>query len=336
MDQDNYINLIYKKLKGELSAEERVELNAWMKASKANKALALQVEKTWKWSKSYTPKLKVDLDEEFQLLEKRILTEAPAEKKQAKVKKLNIRPILSWAAALALLVSAAWWFWQNNTATTDWQTLQTVTAELKEVTLKDGTKIWLNQESRLEYPNQFAKNERLVKLVGEAYFEVAKKEDQPFIIETMNAHVEVLGTSFNLRAYPQEVLTELTVKTGKVQFQPRKSDKKLLLTAKEKGVFNRQDNSLIESEHQNLNDLAWQSQTIVFEQTPINNVIDILKKQFGISIEVSNKAMLNCPLDGRYINLSPKEIIRDIATTFSMEWKEVDQQHFQLTGGTCE
>ena len=94
-------------------------------------------------------------------------------------------------------------------------TLEVPAAGTYSIVLSDGTTVWLNAASKLEYPDQFAGNERKVKLVGEAFFQVAKDASKPFRIEVENSVIEVLGTSFNVNAYQKEINTSLV--EGKVK-----------------------------------------------------------------------------------------------------------------------
>jgi len=85
------------------------------------------------------------------------------------------------------------------------------------ITLADGTKVWLNAGSRLIYPSRFVDRNREVFLVGEAFFEVAKNENQPFIVKTPDIQIEVLGTQFNISAYPEENIVQTVLTEGSIE-----------------------------------------------------------------------------------------------------------------------
>src|SRR2546423_14261851 len=87
--------------------------------------------------------------------------------------------------------------------------------------LPDGSTVWLNAGSKLTYNKDFGNNIREVSLVGEAFFDVMHIPDVPFVIETPTAVVKVLGTSFNVKAYPNETTTETSVIRGRVEISPR-------------------------------------------------------------------------------------------------------------------
>ncbi|WP_372648060.1 FecR family protein [Draconibacterium sp.] len=103
-----------------------------------------------------------------------------------------------------------------------------------QVTLSDGTRVWLNAGSQLLYPSVFDKKQREVLLIGEAYFEVEHNEHVPFVVRTEHADVEVLGTSFDVLAYPDDHMFQTVLVTGSVSIESKKSG---LLSGKNKMVL---------------------------------------------------------------------------------------------------
>ncbi|MFR5660398.1 MAG: FecR family protein, partial [Butyricimonas faecihominis] len=95
-------------------------------------------------------------------------------------------------------------------------TVQTLTGMEYMLTLSDGTRVFLNAETKLKFPTKFRKEERVVVLEGEAYFEVRKDATHPFIVKANDVDVKVLGTSFNLRSYSDENSIATTLVSGKV------------------------------------------------------------------------------------------------------------------------
>lgn len=104
-----------------------------------------------------------------------------------------------------------------------YNTISTPRAGQYRLTLTDGTKVWLNAATSLQFPASFPGKDRRVKLTGEAYFEVASNASQPFIIETPQQSIEVLGTHFNVNAYDDEAQTKTTLLEGKVKVQTGRS-----------------------------------------------------------------------------------------------------------------
>ena len=111
--------------------------------------------------------------------------------------------------------------------------------------LPDGSTVYLNKDSKLTYPNKFEGDERVVILEGECFFDVKKNPDKPFIIFSGNTKTEVLGTTFNLRAYPEQENVEVMVLTGRVKFSritDETENKKMVnLTKQKKGIYMKEE-----------------------------------------------------------------------------------------------
>ena len=113
--------------------------------------------------------------------------------------------------------------------------LSTPRGQIFKIVLPDGTKVWVNANSSLSYPSKFIGPERLVELHGEAYFEVSKNPDQPFIVKTTDQQVRVLGTHFNINAYDNALTTQTTLIEGKVEVQHQRQ--KILLTPNQQANY---------------------------------------------------------------------------------------------------
>ena len=126
--------------------------------------------------------------------------------------------------------------------------------------LADGTLVFLNKDSRLTFPTTFGENERVVVLEGEAFFDVARDEEHPFVIYSENTRTEVLGTSFNLKAYDKQEEVELTVVTGEVQLSiigTKGGNSSLNLVPSERGVFEKKEATLSEHKVEGADFIEW-------------------------------------------------------------------------------
>src|SRR5437773_11061947 len=110
--------------------------------------------------------------------------------------------------------------------------------------LPDGTKVWLNSDSKLEYKDNFNDSIREVTLSGEAYFDVVKDAAHPFIVHTSDIDIRVLGTAFNVKSYPKESSIETTLIHGLIEVTNKKlpGSPKVILNPHEKLVFRKQEN----------------------------------------------------------------------------------------------
>jgi len=153
--------------------------------------------------------------------------------KRKKTGQRNRKVLLKIAASLALVLSIGFLFYaskndlSNSLSAANLQEKEVGKGQVSKVTLEDGTKVWLNAGTKLSYPKHFASDSRKVTLIGEAYFEVLHLAKKPFIIQSGAVKTVVLGTSFNISAYPDDQKVEVTVLTGKVAvITPEKSTSK--------------------------------------------------------------------------------------------------------------
>ena len=149
--------------------------------------------------------------------------------------------------------------------------------------LSDGSVVALNRGSKLLFPKKFKGDIREVTIVGEAFFDVVPNPEKPFIINAGNAQVKVLGTSFNVCAYPGSETVEVIVETGKVQVINTQTDlpaenREVFLTPGEKGTFYTENHLLEKTMNLDPNFLAWKTQSLVFTKVPLIDVVKSLEK----------------------------------------------------------
>lgn len=202
---------------------------------------------------------------------------------------------------------------------------------LTEYVLPDGSSVALNINSKLEFPKQFASDIREVTIVGEAFFNVKPNPEKPFIINAGNTQVKVLGTSFNVCAYPETETVEVIVATGKVQVSQKKKDllaqnSEVFLTPGEKGTLFNESNVLEKSVNTNVNFLAWKTNDLVFNETPLNEVIRCLEKVYHIEIQLSEKDLENLLLTARFNNKSIYFVLDVVRLTFNLELTGENEQ----------
>ncbi|MFT4759825.1 MAG: transmembrane sensor [Paraglaciecola sp.] len=336
MKKDDYTLLIYKNLKGELTSNEQKLYTQWLNERTENQNFANEIARNLQMSKRYQLDVKVDIKTEFEPLIQRIRAHKAQENQGGKViqMKSSRRRWLSIAAAAALLIAVGLWWRIQSFGGEEMVAFSTAAGEKKSVTLADGTLAYLNENSRLSYPLTFENKTRTVKFLGEAYFEVAKNPSKPFIIETTNVKVEVLGTAFNLRAYPEEDKADLLVAEGKVRFSVVNSEKSVTLIANQKGVFDSGNVEKIENSKSNA--YAWKSGILSYKDTPLEVVLKDLERLFDVKTDLQNKQLKNCQLTGRFPNAQPKAILAYTAASLKMELVEIKKNEFQLKGGNCE
>ncbi len=182
------------------------------------------------------------------------------------------------------------------------------------IELSDGSKVWLNADSKMQYPQSFSGNTREVYLDGEAFFNVAKNPQKPFIIHLANGTVKVVGTSFNVRAYNNERVVETAVATGKVAFIPKyKTDNK-----KQDTVFITPNNKvryLVMAEKISVvptlisQDMGWTEGKLIFNSMRLEDIATELERNFGKKIVFVDAEAKDFIFTGSFQNNSLAEIM---------------------------
>ncbi|WP_461643517.1 FecR family protein [Labilibaculum euxinus] len=163
--------------------------------------------------------------------------------------------------------------------------------------LSDGTKVWLNAQTELEYPVKFGKGKREVTLKGEAYFEVSKDAARPFTVHMNDgSDVEVLGTSFNVMAYDDEAEVQTTLVEGKVKFAY--GGNQVLLAPGEQAGLDRNSNQIRVREVKTYEYSAWKDGKFVFNREPLGSVFRKMSRWYGVEINCKDDALLNRRISG--------------------------------------
>jgi len=198
------------------------------------------------------------------------------------------------------------------------------------VTLPDGSKVKLNANTKIEYPEQFRHGIRKIKLSGEAFFEVTKDSLHPFRIETLNATVEVLGTSFNVSAYPNDDRVEVNVETGKVKLTSMakgiKGTKFAVLPAGERGWLKVSEGEVGQARNLAPNYSAWINKVISFQRTPLEEVCKVLENTYHIKFRLENPEIGKIPYTANFADLNSEYVVNVIARTHHLQIKKIGDE----------
>lgn len=190
------------------------------------------------------------------------------------------------------------------------------------VVLPDGSEITLNAGTIIEYPEKFGKDERRVKLVGEAFFSISKDIERPFIIDANGAVIEVLGTSFNVRSYNKSPKVEVNVKTGKVKVKSALSGDGKILLAGYSGYVDKSTGLTEVSEGLKPNYLSWLTREMEFDNTPLNEVFNVLENTYHISILSGSQGIDTLPTTVGFAKHDIDHVLAVIAKMHSLEVNE--------------
>lgn len=250
------------------------------------------------------------------------------------LRKIIYNPVFRLAAAVlvaAVLLVSGYEVFFTPSATEKMLVISATDQVLNTFTLPDGTLVSLNSDTKVTYPKKFGRNTREVSIEGEAFFEVKPNKNKPFIIHAGKAQIKVLGTSFNVNAYPQLKQVEVIVETGKVQVLNQVAEttrtNELILTPGDKGTLVFSSNSLLKTTNQDPNFLAWKTHNLIFKATSLSEVIENLEKVYKVKIRLADSKLSGLLLTAQFNNYSLDFILKVIETTFQIEARNINGQY---------
>ena len=179
----------------------------------------------------------------------------------------------------------------------------TTASEQKECRLPDGTTVILNACSRVTYPSAFKADTRRVVLEGEAYFSVTSDAEKPFIVSTDYFSVKVLGTEFDVSAYPADERASTTLSSGRVEVHMKESKSKdsYTLEPSQKLIYDK-SNHLVSLHRIDLTSMDWKDGKLIFRDTSFQDMIRILQRRFNVTIAYNQQAFLNVPYTVKFVH----------------------------------
>lgn len=202
------------------------------------------------------------------------------------------------------------------------------------LTLPDGSTVVLHKGSKLELSADFNRASRTVYLTGEAYFDVARRENSPFTIHTGKVKTTVLGTAFNIKAWPDQKDITVSVSRGKVQVE---DDKKLIaVLTSDKQVTYHTESSISDQKHVEAEiPTAWVQQDMTFDDMPLVELAGHLSKRYGVEIRFKNSELEQCPITGRFTGTETlDEVMRTLALTSNARFSFTGNEVF-IEGDKC-
>lgn len=244
-----------------------------------------------------------------------------------KGKRFSLRTFLRYVAILAVVVSigigAKLYLDSPEAARNGYTTLSEVRVdhgEHKQVTLPDGTVVTLNAGTTLRYPTEFASGIRLVEMDGEAFFEVRKDESKPFVVRTQQADIKVLGTSFNVKAYPEDELMAVSVRTGKVEVDMPESIMRLL--PDEQLVVNHINGEIYKKNEDTRKVTSWLQGGLYFNRTSIRGVAHDLERMYDREIVLDPHCVFDEHIYGEHDNKSLESVLNAIQYSTGIRYRK--------------
>ncbi|NWJ50433.1 MAG: FecR family protein [Bacteroidetes bacterium] len=332
-DLNNDIELITRVLTGEASVEEKECLLSWIEESKSNKKLFFEMKDIWDVSQA-------SLDDRFNSTQSwerfRNQIELNEEEEQEENRNHILISFLRIAAIVIVSVGLSWLVFNlmpPKAQLSARNEVITPKGSKTQIVLPDGTKVWLNAESKLTYYSDYNGEKRDVLLSGEGFFEVVKNPNKPFIVKTGKIDIKAFGTAFNVKSYPSDGFVETTLINGVVTIE-RVSTKKTLAILKpnQKSIFYKDDirpnltnilklnkqkiskdsiievnaleNILLAQTNTELQ-TAWKEQKLYFTSETFDEIAIKLERWYGVTIHLQSDDLMNERFTGKFTHNEP-------------------------------
>ncbi|EKN14139.1 FecR family protein [Parabacteroides goldsteinii] len=302
-------DILYKFFEGNASFEEEAAVKQWMEESAENRLAFLKERKLF--------------DAMLLLGNEEIIKNG---KKRFSINLSSLRTeLIKIAAVVAITLGGSYFYYQSSLGK-ELMAMQTITVPAGQrinITLVDGTNVWLNARTSLSYPVKFGKNNRQVVLDGEAYFDVTKDKSKPFIVQTDNYNVEVLGTQFDVNAYSETGEFETTLMSGSVKVASA-SDSTQKITLKPNNKVFLQDGKLHVTAVDDYNPYRWKEGLICFKNETFTSIMKDFEKYYGLTIQVKNKNVFKYVYTGKFrqtdgIDYALRVLQKDIKFTYQRD-----------------
>ena len=278
--------VLYKFFEGTASYEEEVEIRQWMEHSPENRREFLRERKLF--------------DSMLLLGDEKAIGKAQRVKSRhnssLRTEILKVAAVVAVTLGLNILYQ----FVSDKNQTVPMQSIYVPSGQRVNLTLSDGTNVWLNARTRILYPAVFDKSIRQVTVDGEAYFDVAKDKQRPFIVEMNKCKMEVLGTKFNVEGYSDKDDFEVTLMEGSVKVASKQGVGNTLILAPDSKACLEKDGRLTVVPVDDYNPYRWKEGLICFRAESFSYIMNDLEKYFGVSIIIENKAVLKYNFTGKF------------------------------------
>jgi len=280
--------LLIKYLRNELTEAETAAVLRWLEESEENMEFLFGLKEAYQLSKWNELKGRSEASNGWEDMQERIVKAEENEEDEKPV--WRMKWIRYSAAAVVLLLAG---FFVRDMLVVEkpsFNSIETASGQQSMLTLNDGTKIKLNENSRLIYPTAFNEKNRDVSLRGEAYFEVAHNPDQPFLVNIGAYTVKVLGTKFNVDAYPDQVYIYTSLKEGKIQIIDHSEESKILseLEPGTRFSYNRRTGEYFVNSIDKDQIADWVNGQVIIKRQTLEEVVRRLEEKYGYTIELRN------------------------------------------------
>jgi ferric-dicitrate binding protein FerR (iron transport regulator) len=314
---------IISYLKNELAEKDMAEVKKWIGASEENEKYFNRLRFIWENSLSGYQDIEISSGEAWERIHSSISGRDTGRPANLRTALITFRRM---AAVIIILIGVGCLFTylsrQERETDREWISAGT-TSGIKDISLADGSHIWLNKNSEIIYPGKFKGNAREIVLKGEAFFEIERNRRKPFIVHTSTSEIRVLGTSFNVKSGRTTPEVIVTVVSGSVSLCDTSFKENIVMLGPgEQGINFSGTSGLLKQENNDMNFLAWKSGILFFEKTTLEDVCFTLSGYFDKSfITDHDEALKDKTLTVTFDNKDLGEVLKILEITLDITCK---------------
>lgn len=342
INENNIWAVIVKYLEGTMTKNDSGSLESWLGERSENRRILQSVDQIWKATsenKSQENFFKeLNLEKDWDRVAERIQQKQSSGEQKKKVENFTrlrkrqqlISNLLRVAALFLVGLTSAFLALQyapvdeSPVYGTVFREISTKAGERANIDLGDGTKVFLNADSKISVPDTFSPDQRVVRLSGQAFFDVTQDESRPFYIETSQATIQVIGTSFDVKSYENEDKVQVAVKEGVVELHKSGGEtEKRIITEGYLGSFNRQQGlmSVVPVEDMEIY-TGWMDGRLVFKNTPFIEVLQHIERWYNVDIysDISDEELLQKEFTADLKTRSVADVFDVIGMSMNIEY----------------
>lgn len=352
--EEEFWSLVAKKFNKTITQQENERLELLIEADEGLRRDFLFMQQHWDQFPDLEIFAQINPREDWAILQQKIAHNRQNPRPASRT--VPLRQFLSYAAAIMLLISMGGYFMLKNILSfnlgQDFVRIEAPLGSRSLVNLPDGTIIWLNAGSSLEYNNHFNHQKRQINLQGEAFFDVAKS-DIPLRINALDINIEVLGTSFNIKAYPDDQIIETTLVSGSLRIEKDESSptafKDMVLKPNEKAVFHKADMTLaissldaVQLENRPVQnrgiakvelirkknvepEISWRRGVLIMDNEELESLAKKLERRYDVTFVFTDSELLNYRYSGQLPDFTLEQVMYVLKLTSPLSY-EIDEK----------
>lgn len=325
---ENKEALLIDYWRGTLDPRQQQEVEEWIEASPVNRQTALKYCRLEQYVTEYVVMQQSDEEELLRKADRN--TRGVNTKRNPHFWKRQRWPLYAGLCAVLAVAILIGWLGLKHTAEIMAKTeivCRTGNGEIQQILLPDDTKVWLNANSVIYYPEEFKGKNRKVRVEGNFFFDVTQDEEHPFVVETKDCLIKVRGTQFEVDAYPDNVaLFRATLVSGSVELIVKKNNRHnppTLLVPGQRFTYNASDNSASISYVDTESLTSWRTGRISFYHTPLTDVLTMIGNTFGIRFVINKAGILDENYTGTFDNRPLDEVLSTLEQVTSLRFKQL-------------